>query len=75
MSGSRGFPYMLYEPISFVSSSSFEGRILVLISPVDTFVAVIITQTCPCNTAIFHGCKNGNFLMKKCDIFLILLKT
>ena len=19
-------------------------------------------------TAIFHGCKNGNFLMKKCDI-------
>ena len=22
-------------------------------------------------TAIFHGCKNGNFQMKKCDIFLI----
>ena len=21
-------------------------------------------------TAIFHGCKNGNFHMKKCDIFL-----
>ena len=21
-------------------------------------------------TAIFHGCKNGNFKMKKCDIFL-----
>ena len=21
--------------------------------------------------AIFQGCKNGNFLMKKCDIFLI----
>ena len=20
-------------------------------------------------TAIFHGCKNGNFQMKKCDIF------
>ena len=26
-------------------------------------------------TAIFHGCKNGNFQMKKkCDIFLFLLK-
>ena len=22
------------------------------------------------NTAIFHGCKNGNFHMKKCEIFL-----
>ena len=22
-------------------------------------------------TAIFHGCKNSNFQMKKCDIFLI----
>ena len=22
-------------------------------------------------TAIFHGCKNGNFQIKKCDIFLI----
>ena len=22
-------------------------------------------------TAIFHGCINGNFQMKKCDIFLI----
>ena len=21
-------------------------------------------------TAIFHGCKNGNFHMKKCEIFL-----
>ena len=21
-------------------------------------------------TAIFHGCKNGNFYMKKCEIFL-----
>ena len=27
-------------------------------------------------TAIFHGCKNGNFQMKKCDFFLFfLLKT
>ena len=27
-------------------------------------------------TAIFHGCENGNFQMKKeCDIFLFLLKT
>ena len=26
-------------------------------------------------TAIFHSCKNDNFHMKKCDIFLILLKT
>ena len=23
------------------------------------------------NTAIFHGCKNGNFQMKNCDIFII----
>ena len=22
-------------------------------------------------TAIFHGCKKGNFQMKKCDFFLI----
>ena len=22
-------------------------------------------------TAIFHGCRNGNFFMKKCDIFHI----
>ena len=26
-------------------------------------------------TAIFHGCKNGNFQMNNCDIFLFLLKT
>ena len=26
-------------------------------------------------TAIFHGCKNDNFQMKNCDIFLFLLKT
>ena len=25
--------------------------------------------------AIFHSCKSDNFQMKKCDIFLILLKT
>ena len=25
--------------------------------------------------AIFKGCKNGNFQMKNCDIFLFLLKT
>ena len=26
-------------------------------------------------TAIFHGCKNGNFLMKKCEIFLSFAKN
>ena len=26
-------------------------------------------------TAIFHGCKNGNFLMKTCDIFLIFAQN
>ena len=26
-------------------------------------------------TEIFHGCKEGNFQVKKCDILLILLKT
>ena len=26
-------------------------------------------------TAIFHGCKNGNFQMKKCEKKLFLLKT
>ena len=26
-------------------------------------------------TAIFHGCKIGNFQMKNCDIFLFWLKT
>ena len=26
-------------------------------------------------TAIFHGCKNGNFQMKKCDIFLIFAQN
>ena len=26
-------------------------------------------------TAIFHGCKNDNFQMKNCNIFLFLLKT
>ena len=26
-------------------------------------------------TAIFHGCKNDNFQMKNCDVFLFLLKT
>ena len=25
--------------------------------------------------AIFHGCKNDNFQMKNCNIFLILLNT
>ena len=25
--------------------------------------------------AIFHGCKNGNFQMKKCDIFLIFAQN
>ena len=31
-----------------------------------------ITQT---YTAIFHGCKNGNFKMKKCDIFLFVAQN
>ena len=26
-------------------------------------------------TAIFHGCKNGNFQMKNCDIFLIFAQN
>ena len=26
-------------------------------------------------TAIFHGCKNGNFKMKNCDIFLIFAQN
>ena len=26
-------------------------------------------------TAIFHGCKNGNFQVIKCDIFLILAQN
>ena len=26
-------------------------------------------------TAIFHGCKNGNFQMKKCDNFLIFAQN
>ena len=26
-------------------------------------------------TAIFHGCKNGNFLDEKCDIFLIFAQN
>ena len=26
-------------------------------------------------TMIFHGCKNDNFQMKKCDIFLIFAKN
>ena len=26
-------------------------------------------------TAIFHGCKNGNFQMKKCDIFHIFAQN
>ena len=26
-------------------------------------------------TALFHGCKNGNFQMKKCDIFLIFAQS
>ena len=26
-------------------------------------------------TAIFHGCKNGNFQMKKCEIFLIFAQN
>ena len=25
--------------------------------------------------AIFHGCKNGNFQMKKCEIFLIFAQN
>ena len=27
------------------------------------------------NTAIFHGCKNNNFQMKNCDVFLIFAKN
>ena len=26
-------------------------------------------------TAIFHGCKNDNFQLKNCDIFLILAQN
>ena len=26
-------------------------------------------------SAIFHGCKNGNFQMKKCDTFLIFAQN
>ena len=26
-------------------------------------------------TAIFHGCKKGNFQMKKCDFFLIFAQN
>ena len=26
-------------------------------------------------TAIFHGCKNDNFQLKNCDIFLILTQN
>ena len=26
-------------------------------------------------TAIFHGCQNGNFLVKNCDIFLIFAQN
>ena len=26
-------------------------------------------------TAIFHGCKNGNFQIKKCEIFLIFAQN
>ena len=26
-------------------------------------------------TAIFHGCKNGNFQMKKCENFLIFAQN
>ena len=26
-------------------------------------------------TAIFHGCKNGNFQMKTCEIFLIFVQN
>ena len=26
-------------------------------------------------TAIFHGCKNGNFQKKKCDFFLIFAQN
>ena len=26
-------------------------------------------------TAIFHGCKNGNFQMKKCEMFLIFAQN
>ena len=31
----------------------------------------------PCNiyTAIFHGCKNGNFQVTKCYVFLILAQN
>ena len=39
-------------------------------------VVLLVTSTHYANTpmkytAIFHGCKNVNFRMKKCDIFLI----
>ena len=30
-------------------------------------------QTRPCN--ILHGCKNGTFQMKHCDIFLIFAEN
>ena len=26
-------------------------------------------------TAIFHGCKNGNFQMKNCDVFLMFAQN
>ena len=35
-----------------------------------------IMQTHPCNILqFFHGCKNDNFLMKNCDVFLIFAQN
>ena len=48
--------------------------------PCDHFIIL----TCLCNhydnntlqyTAIFQGCKNDNFQMKNCDIFLLFAKN
>ena len=49
-----------------ISHFGFEGRISVLVVPVPHYANTPMKYT-----AIFHGCKNGNFQMKNCDNFLI----
>ena len=66
--------------ILFVSHLGFEGRTVVLTAPVHghflPFTFLIRYENTPMQyTAIFHRCKNDNFQMKNCDIFLIFAQN
>ena len=59
------------EVIQNICSHDNPPRFCVTVRDPWTVLEVHYANTPMQYTAIFHGCKNDNFQMKKCDIFLI----